>query len=170
MAQNNDAISVFEKHRLAFDMVKAGFRTSIVYIHTQLSKILLRKLYKTLHHKSPSSGLLPSSAYVLSNRKNQIYATLFMRIYAKLHKDIENAIDVKLVMDSWDIYKLLVPKHADAELDIHPRSINEAWALTRDFRASTNYFANCRKCNQQYLACDDSRLARKCPFCNTGNI
>lgn len=167
MSHNDKAISVFDRHDLALTMIRAGFRTSIVFIHTQLSKLLLRRLYKELHLKSPSSGLLSSSAYVLSNRKNQLYATLFMNIYAQLHGKQQNSVDVRLVIESWDIFKMLVPKYM--ELDIHPQTINEAWTLTRDFRCETNYFEACPKCSQQYLACDDSRLAKKCPFCNSSN-
>lgn len=167
MSHNDKAITVFNRHELALTMIRAGFRTSIVFIHTQLSKLLLRRLYKELHLKSPSSGLLSSSAYVLSNRRNQLYATLFMRIYSELNGQQKNSVDVRIVIDSWDIFKTLVPKYN--ELDIHPRSINEAWTLTRDFRCETNYFETCPKCSQQYLACDDSRLAKKCPFCNSSN-
>ncbi|WP_082877641.1 FlhC family transcriptional regulator [Methylomonas koyamae] len=166
MSLTDNAITVFNRHDLALTMIRAGFRTSIVFIHTQLSKLLLRRLYKELHMKSPSSGLLMSSAYVLSNRKNQIYATLFMKIYAKLHEQ-QSSVDVRLVIDAWEIFKVLVPQYET--LDIHPQSINEAWTLTRDFRCATNYFETCPKCENEYLACDDSRLAKRCPFCNSSH-
>lgn len=164
MHKIDNASTVFDKHQLALAMIEAGFRTSIVFIHTQLSKSLLRRLYKEIHAQSPTPGLLASSAYVLSSRKNQLYATLFMLIYAQLHKNNDNSVNIKLVIDAWDIFTILVPHYM--EFEIHPQNINEAWTLTRDFRCSSNYFVNCPKCGKQYLACEGSRLARKCPFCN----
>lgn len=126
---------------LAYELVRRKLRTPIVHLHTGMPLAEIRELYRELHGRSPSSGLLPSISTLLPNRQCQIYVSLFASIYRRLGGE--------------GVFK---------NIDI--QAIIQAWVIARDIRINVAVFSTCPRCGTPYLSAPESKLPPTCPICS----
>lgn len=152
-----------ESASLAYELVRRKLRTPIVHLYTGMPLAEIRELYRELHGRSPSSGLLPSISTLLPNRQCQIYVSLFASIYRRLGGEgVFKNIDIQAIIKAWDLFLDLTRNIRKKR----PDNITEAWVIARDIRINAAVLSTCPRCATPYLSAPESKLPPTCPICS----
>ncbi|MDO8941069.1 MAG: FlhC family transcriptional regulator [Methylicorpusculum sp.] len=149
-----DALNVYN---LALEMIKLDARISIISRETGLSTRLLRKSYREIHNKSPSSGLLRNTPdFIYKTKTKEKQATVFCILY----KLDETASFQRLI----NVYKRYIDFLTLSEQDKPTLlTFSEAWALSRFLDQAQVKLIECPVCSSARLITDQS--FHVCPIC-----
>jgi hypothetical protein len=158
-------VSRHEQRTLAIELIRRGLRTTIVHLITGIPHAELRDLYRDIHGRSPSSGLLPSTASLFPNRRSHTYVSLFASLYRQIGgKKILKGIDARILIEAHDLFLALLRPirngHNDDLIDF-----TDMWVIARDIRSKVARIEFCEHCRVDYLLAEGSRLPPTCPFC-----
>ena len=164
MARTSSSIDKNEMVIRAVDMLKEGFRTSIVRLQTGLSSSMVRACHREIWGgENASAGSLPESHIILKERSGLIEGSVFMTIYSRLGGDgAKDSIDVDTLIRAHRLYM-----KARCNFDVQERralDINRAWILARDYRSRVVNTARCSCCSTRFAY--SIHTEKSCPFCN----
>jgi hypothetical protein len=122
---------------LALRLLARRARISIVHQETGVSRNRLRALYRELHgHPAPCGQLPAIGCAAILTRRQQLHASLFARLYARL---VGDALSQRL--------------HIRALLVAH------------ELRVGASRLLFCDRCEVRYLVSDNSGAPASCPLC-----
>jgi hypothetical protein len=151
-----------ERQQTALSLIRIRLRLSYVAAITGLNDRFLRKVWKEVHGKSPSSGTSYTSidtglkTYSMA-RQSAAFANVYFATAAEEHAKI--AIHAPTFLAAWMTYVGL-----GINEDLTP---DLAWQVIRNITAKSTSLHGCKKCNTQYIVFQKftGNLA-KCPFCH----
>lgn len=145
-------------------MVMAGFRCTIITLHTDLTAKQVTSARKRLKVVSRGgSGPLPLGSRILSSKARIIEAALFMGAYLRGARSPLLGIDVEATIAAHQSYLT----YRDV-LRLNPAeslSIDEAWVIAREYRSKDVVMRVCRKCDLTYVALTSTNKST-CPYCS----
>lgn len=145
---------------LARALVSKKLRTLPAKSLTGLSEAELRKLYRSLHGTSPSSGSIPSTAHLMTSRRRQLKLSAFLTIYQSLGSgSIREPIDAERLLVAHDLFSLIAGEGQ------HEIDLTGLWSVIREWRSGLTRLQSCPDCKAQYLVVPTSELPLNCPFC-----
>lgn len=140
---------------LAYDLIRAGMRPSIVRGLTNVSALTLRQWWKDIHKVRPSNGKLPET--VLSFIRGFDTAAA-VSAYAAFHLRLRGReLSPASLLDTWREFRRLCA----------PIDINAAYFAIRDIRARIVVLARCNTCSAAFIYDAGSKYTDRCPFCKT---
>jgi hypothetical protein len=145
---------------LALRLLARRARISIVHQETGVSRNRLRALYRELHgHPAPCGQLPAIGCAAILTRRQQLHASLFARLYARLVGDaLSQRLHIRALLVAHDLYLELAGE--TPALDF-----NGAWAVARDLRVGASRLLFCDRCQVRYLVSDNSGAPASCPLC-----
>lgn len=155
---------------LTQQMVQAGFRCSIITVHTDHTSKQVNRLRKQIgvEYKG-ASGPLPSGACLLSNSGQVVEATLFMCAYLRAAKNPFVDVDVQAVMAAYRVYTgYRSAGEVALATSTEPLHIDRAWVIAREYRSKEIVVRICssRRCRLPYLVSSSMGHRSSCPFCS----
>lgn len=161
-------MSNFDRHyrsQRAIELLKAGFRSPIVVIETNLTSSTVREMAKTISGgKRASSGPLPSPNYFISSVNALTEASLFASVYRAMGgQAVEETICIDELVKAHKVYLELRAVHLASSRDI--LDINKCWVIARDLRSQMAWLQKCEDDGMLYLLVDSQRVASGCPWC-----
>lgn len=150
-----------ERQQTALSLIRIRLRLSYVAAITGLNDRFLRKVWKEVHGRSPSSGTSYTSVdtglktYSMA-RQSAAFANVYFATAAEEHAKL--AIHAPTFLAAWMTY---------VELGINEDLTSDlAWQVIRNITAKSTSLHGCKKCNTQYIVFQKfSGNLAKCPFC-----
>lgn len=145
-------------------MVKAGFRCTIITLHTELTAKQVTSARKRLNVVSRGgSGPLPLGSRILASKARVIEAALFMGAYLRGARKPLLGVDVEAVIAAHQSY--LGYREALNFTPTECLSIDEAWVVAREYRSKDLVMRACRCCQLSYVALTSTNKST-CPYCS----
>lgn len=156
------SLSYVKTVTIAEEMIKRGARPPIISATLDLSKDMVRGLWKDIHGVSPKKGMCPNnSVHKLKSRSVAVHANIFFLVYARRGKDVLSTAEPENIIRAFDAYcDSLKYTHMTPLLDF-----TTAWYIARDLRSSILNVKNCRKCRVNFLFSVENPSLRSCPYC-----
>ncbi|NWC84073.1 hypothetical protein HX798_27870 [Pseudomonas putida] len=148
-------------------MARCGFRSAIIRAQTGLTRKQVASLRKRLGIIGPAeSGPLPQAHSILSGKSKAMEASLFMLNYLYLAKAPRMEVDIDAVIAAHDQYVHCHAAIRNGRVDLDNfLDIDDAWVVTRDYRALEVMMRSCSGCHIQFVSSiHDNRQC--CPICN----
>lgn len=151
---------------LANVLVKAGFRSAIIRLHTGLTRKQVTSLRKKLGVCGPSeSGPLPNAESLLVKRAVSLEASLFMLAYLITADKPREAVDIHAVMAAHTQYLDSHSALRGGNLDLENiLELDDAWLIARDYRSQEVTMRSCSNCHIEFVASINHRR-HACPLC-----
>lgn len=154
---------------VAVKLIKLGARLQVLESVKSVSKPKKVQIYKELTGKSPSKGMLPSSAdwFLLgqANAHASSYYALHRAMVLATGKD-----DVITLIKAYEAYLDLIEAkfNENGVLSEEPFfSINRAWTLLRFIKGKLLNTSECISCHGKFIvSADDIHHGYLCLFCN----
>lgn len=150
-----------ERQQTALSLIRIGLRLSYVAAITGLNDRFLRKVWKEVHGRSPSSGTSYTSidtglkTYSMA-RQSAAFANVYFATAAEDHAKM--AIHATTFLAAWTTYVGL-----GVNEDLTP---DLAWQVIRNITAKSTSLHGCKKCSSKYIIFTKfSGSLSKCPFC-----
>ena len=150
-----------ERQQTALSLVRIGLRLSYVAAITGLNDRFLRKVWKEVHGRSPSSGTSYTSVdtglktYGMA-WQSAAFANVYFATAPEEHARL--AIHAPTFLAAWLTYVDL-----GINEDLTP---DLAWQVIRNITAKSTRLHGCKKCNSQFIIFQKfSGNHSKCPFC-----
>lgn len=152
---------------LAGVLVKAGFRSAIIRLHTGLTRKQVTSLRKKLGVCGPSeSGPLPNAESLLVKRPVSLEASLFMLAYLITAEKPREAIDIHAVMAAHTQYLDSHSSLRGGNMDLENiLELDDAWLVARDYRSQEVTMRTCNSCHVEFVASINHRR-HACPLCD----
>lgn len=132
-------------------LVKAGFRCTIITLHTELTAKQVTSARKRLNVVSRGdSGLLQLGSRILASKARVIEAALFMGAYLRGAPKPLLGVDVEAVIAAHQSY--LSYREALNFTPTECLSIDEAWGVAREYRSNDLVRRACRCCQLTCVA------------------
>lgn len=155
-------MQVIRGRSLALEMVKLGYRTSIIEAHTQVPATILRKIHKNVFNESAPSGPMRQTDSIILSRLRRRDASLFLSIYENVGGiGVHNALNLCALNKSHNMY---ISFYREYGVHNDPIDINEAWQLARDLRSGIILTTNC-VCGFRYITTMTQKSRPSCPVC-----
>lgn len=150
-----------ERQQTALSLIRISLRLSYIAAITGLNDRFLRKVWKEVHGRSPSSGTSYTSVDTgLKTYSMAMQSAAFANIYfaSASQEHAKLAIHAPTFLASWNTYvDLGINKELTPDL---------AWQVIRNITAKSTYMDGCKKCNTNYIVFHKlSGHLAKCPFC-----
>lgn len=153
------------KRDLALQLLERRLRTTPVTLLTGLPESEVRKLYRMLHGRSPSSGPMQKAATLIPNRRAHIQVSVFAAVYRRLTaSSMTGTVDPHVLMQSYDVFRDFTKATFENE-SIRPFDFTSAWVIARDLCDGEAHLKSCPPCAIDYLVVDRSEVPHSCPFC-----
>jgi hypothetical protein len=152
------------KRDLALQLLERQLRTTPVTLLTGLPESEVRKLYRMLHDRSPSSGPMQKAATLIPNRRAHIQASVFAAVYRRLASvSVTRTVDPQVLMQSYDVFRDFT-KATFENKSSRPFDFTAAWVIARDLCDGEARMKSCPPCAIDYLVVDGSAVPHSCPF------
>jgi len=155
---------------LTQQMVEAGFRCSIITVHTDHTSKQVNRLRKQMgvEYKG-GSGPLPGGVCLLSSAAQVVEATLFMCAYLQVAKNPYVDVDIHALMAAYRFYLGYRPTGQVGQVALGDiLHIDRAWVIAREYRSKEVVVRKCssRQCSAPYLVPSSMGHRSSCPFCS----
>lgn len=155
------AVLKIERQQTALSLVRIGLRLSYIAAITGLNDRFLRKVWKEVHGKSPSSGTSYTSidtglkTYSMS-RQSAAFTNVYMATAP--HEHAKQSMHAPTFLAAWLTY---------VELGINETLTPDlAWQVIRNITAKSTSLTACKKCSSNYILFEKLNGQEcKCPFC-----
>ncbi|HAZ42575.1 MAG TPA: hypothetical protein DCY52_09925 [Methylococcaceae bacterium] len=158
------AVLCLERHRrvdLALALVERKLRTTPAHVLTGLPEAELRRLYRQIHGRSPTSGSIPSTGHLLTSRRRQAKISVYVAVYLGLAgEEGSRHVDARMLIQSHDLFKELIGVRQAEEIDL-----TAAWSVLREFQSGISRRPCCRECGAWYIISETADVPLSCPFC-----
>ncbi|MDX1670165.1 MAG: flagellar transcriptional regulator FlhC [Limnobacter sp.] len=148
--------------QVASRLIRLQARLQVLEACTSLSRDKLIRLYKEIHHKSPSKGQLPFSTDWYVCWQSNIHSSLFMNFYQSLIKCCE-LDDTEALLKAFQLYQEQIALMGESEV----LSITRAWRLIQFFNSGMMTTTTCTRCQGQFVTHTFELKAHfECGLCN----
>lgn len=133
--------------QIAIDLIELGARLPVVESETCVSRPRLLRLYKEVHGRSPSKGLLPFSTDWFVTWKPSIHSSLFYNLYVKIGKYSPELTKTDTLIKAYRLY------HQQIKLSHEPPvlTITRAWIMIRFFESNLLEMKPCSTCSGHFI-------------------
>jgi hypothetical protein len=162
--KETDFLGMARKMNLATGIIIEGGRPTIVQAVCRLPKPTTLQLYKEIHGKGPSSGLLPYDPdWVMKSPENCLHASVYCNIHETLVRADTDAWRGEIFLEAYKRYKETFAFKGQAVL----LNINRAWCIERQISVEHVSRMTCGRCHYTYAALTEYPEGYKfCPVCD----
>ncbi|WP_027156659.1 FlhC family transcriptional regulator [Methylobacter luteus] len=162
--KETDILGMKRKLNLATGIIKKEGRPTIVRAVCRISKASAVQLYKEIHGKGPSSGLLPyDPEWVMKSPENCLHASVYCNIHETLVRAETDAWRGEIFLEAYERYEETFAFRRQPVL----LNINRAWFIERQISLSDVSRMSCGRCNYTYATIKEYPEGYKfCPICD----
>lgn len=162
--KETDLLGWTRKVKLATGIIEKGGRPTIVQCVCRLPKNFTLQLYREIHGKGPSSGLLPYDPdWVMKSPENCLHASVYRNAYETLARANTGAWRGEIFLEAYKCYEeTFVFRRQPALLNI-----NRAWCIERQISVEQVGRITCDRCHYTYATLAEYPEGYKsCPICD----